>query len=142
MSAGIKRADLEALAQAKLQDAQILYAAKRYSNAYYLAGYTIELALKACISIQFVADTIPDKDFVKDIYTGHDLVKLMKLAGLSNDLKLKSDQDENFAANWAITAQWRETSRYTTVDSITAQSLLESITDSTSGVFPWIMTYW
>jgi hypothetical protein len=61
MALGLKGTNLKALAQAKLDDAILLFDNKRYSNAYYLAGYAIELALKACIAKQFVADTIPDK---------------------------------------------------------------------------------
>jgi hypothetical protein len=41
--------NLEEISAARLHDAQALYAARRYDGAYYLAGYSLELALKARI---------------------------------------------------------------------------------------------
>ncbi|MDO9249509.1 MAG: hypothetical protein Q7U11_23860, partial [Phenylobacterium sp.] len=70
------------MAQTKLDDALLLLAHKRYSNAYYLAGYAIEIALKACISRQITADVIPDKAFINAIHT-HQLKDLVGVAGLN-----------------------------------------------------------
>lgn len=56
----MKRTDLQALAQAKIDDAAVLLQYGRSGNAYYLAGFSIELGLKACIAAQISADTIPD----------------------------------------------------------------------------------
>jgi len=142
MSVGIKKTELQALAQAKIDDAILLYNNQRYSNAYYLAGYAIELALKACIASQFTADTIPDKSFVVDIYGGHDLQKLIRLDGLSSELQAQSDRDVNFSTNWALVAQWSEAKRYATTDSITAQAFFLAITDPDSGVLQWIKKFW
>jgi hypothetical protein len=41
--------ELRTLARARLKDAQILFAAKRYGAATYLCGYAVEMALKARI---------------------------------------------------------------------------------------------
>ena len=41
--------ELRALARARLKEAQILFAAKRYDAATYLCGYAVEMALKARI---------------------------------------------------------------------------------------------
>ena len=45
----IHRTDLRKLARTRLGDAQKLFESKRYDGAIYLAGYAIELALKARI---------------------------------------------------------------------------------------------
>jgi HEPN domain-containing protein len=82
MGLGYKRTDLRAMAQAKLDDAVLLLQNGRFSNAYYLAGYAVELALKACIAAQFVADVIPDKSLVNAIYR-HTLKDLVGTAGLT-----------------------------------------------------------
>ncbi|MBT4199398.1 hypothetical protein [Desulfobacula sp.] len=42
--------DLKTLSQARIEDAIVLYKAGKFSSAYYLAGYSIELAIKVCIS--------------------------------------------------------------------------------------------
>jgi len=41
--------DLERISTARLLDARTLYAAARYDGAFYLAGYSLEFALKARI---------------------------------------------------------------------------------------------
>ncbi len=46
----VSRADLQALAETRLQDAQTLLAQQRFSVAYYLAGCAVELAMKALIA--------------------------------------------------------------------------------------------
>jgi AbiV family abortive infection protein len=82
MGLGQKRNDLQANAQAKLDDAIILLQNGRYSNAYYLAGYAVEIGLKACIAARITAETIPDKEFIKGILN-HQFTRLVGLAGLS-----------------------------------------------------------
>jgi hypothetical protein len=43
----VAKSELELLAQEKLDDAAALIAGNRWSSGYYLAGYSVELALKA-----------------------------------------------------------------------------------------------
>jgi AbiV family abortive infection protein len=141
MGLGMKRATLQAIAQAKLDDAQLLLQHRRYSNAYYLAGFAAEIGLKACIAKQISADTIPDKDFVKAIFQ-HGLKNLVNLAGLSAALREKEATDAKFAANWGLVAAWTPEVRYETVDNYTAQLTLQALLEDPSGVFPWIKTHW
>ena len=49
--------------------------AKQYAGAYYLLGYSVECALKACIAKQTKKHDFPDKEVVKKSYV-HNLVKL------------------------------------------------------------------
>ena len=72
----LSRDDLRAMAVAKVSDATHLFEAGRYSNAYYLFGYGVELALKARIARTFNAETIPDRRLVNSIYT-YDLSQLV-----------------------------------------------------------------
>ena len=65
----LTKEDLEALSETRLQDAILLLESGRASSAYYLAGYAVELALKACIAKSFHPNAIPDKAFVNEIYT-------------------------------------------------------------------------
>jgi hypothetical protein len=46
------------------------------------------LLLKAILSGQFKADTLPDRSLLKDVFT-HDFVKLVKLCHLDDDLKAR-----------------------------------------------------
>jgi HEPN domain-containing protein len=141
MGLGLKRADLQAIAKSKLEDAILLVENKRFSSAYYLSGYAIEIGLKACIAKQFTADVIPDKNFVIEIYK-HNLKQLVGVAGLTTALKQTEDRDQNFAANWALVAQWTPESRYEVTDPFTAQVMVAAINDANSGVFQWIKANW
>ena len=59
--AEIDKARLIELAELKLEDAKLLLSAGRPANAYYLAGYAVELMLKAVVSSRFRTDTLPDR---------------------------------------------------------------------------------
>ena len=59
--------DIEALADIRLDDAACLFHASRILRCFYLAGYAVELGIKACIVSHFQRRTIPDKTFVNDI---------------------------------------------------------------------------
>jgi HEPN domain-containing protein len=141
MAQSLGKEELKALSVAKLSDAQLLFAHERWSNAYYLAGYAVELAFKACLAGQFIADAIPDRKLVTDLHT-HDLSKLVSLAGLQTALKQRQDQDVEFAQNWGLTAQWKPDSRYEIRDRSAADYLVHAVGDDAHGVLPWIRTFW
>jgi hypothetical protein len=113
----------------------------RSSSAYYLAGYSVELALKACISKLFHPDIIPDKALVNAIYT-HKLDSLIGTAGLRLQFDADIKADSQFAAYWAITNNWSEESRYQLWDPISAATLLQAISDPSHGVFQWVKRHW
>jgi HEPN domain-containing protein len=137
----VKREDLQRIAQAKSDDALALLMQGRASNAYYLAGYAVEIGLKACIARQISAETIPDVNFIRSIYD-HDLGKLVKVAGLSEQLKQMQDANSVFAANWAIVREWGPEDRYSMLDMGSAQIMIAAVIDQTRGVLPWIKAYW
>lgn len=137
----MKKSEFQALSQAKIDDAVVLLLNGRPSNAYYLAGYAIEFAIKACISTQFSADDIPDARLVRDVYT-HDLVRLIGLAGLKQILEKDIAANSSFAANWGIVKDWSEASRYESFTVGDAQYLISAITNPNDGVLPWIKMHW
>jgi hypothetical protein len=136
-----RNVDLQELAQVRLDDAILLFANKRYSSAYYIAGYSVELALKACIAKLFLPDTIPDKAFVNAIYK-HDLQELQSVAGLKPQYDADAETDTVFASNWSIACNWTEESRYMLWDSVSTATLLQAISDLNHGVFQWVKRYW
>lgn len=124
------------LADAKLHDAKILLDSGSAANAYYLAGYAVELMLKAIISTQFKSDTIPDRDLVRSLFV-HNLIKLAALAKLQDELKSKTD-DPDFDTFWQIVVNWSEDSRYGVASLDEARSLIEAIDNPQNGVLPWL----
>jgi hypothetical protein len=111
--ASLPRATLQRLALAKIEDARLLFNNKRYSNAYYLYGYGVELGLKACIARHVLAETIPDKALVsgsRSLFT-HKLMDLVVHAGLAADLRGRRE-DPEFDSRWLVAVEWSEESRY------------------------------
>ncbi len=137
----LTKSDLEALAETRLQDAILLFQAGRSSSAYYLAGYAVELALKACVAKAFQPNAIPDKAFVNEIYQ-HNLKNLLGTAGLKQLFNAESQADRQLEAAWGIACNWTESSRYELWDSISAGNLIGAIGDPNHGVFQWVKKHW
>lgn len=137
----LTRNDLQSLAKVRLDDARYLLNANRSSSAYYLAGYAIELGLKACISKQVQSNTLPDKGFIQAVYV-HQLDSLVSTAGLRPTITADTKADSQFAAYWAITNNWNVESRYVVWDVITANTLLQAVSDPDHGVFQWVKKHW
>jgi hypothetical protein len=77
----MNRSNFIKLAELRLEEAKTLLDAEKFDGAYYLCGYVIECALKACIAKKTKRYDFPDKATVQDSYT-HDLIKLIKISGL------------------------------------------------------------
>jgi hypothetical protein len=137
----LTQALLKDLSLQRLEEARVLYQERKYSGSYYLAGYVIELSLKAIIAKNFNRNTIPDKSFVMDIYK-HDFKTLMGLAGLNLPLTSEMKARKPFAANWGIVSQWSPEHRYTKKTKAEAGQILEAIANETDGVLPWIKSHW
>ena len=63
----VTRSEFQELAEQRLVEAKALLDQGQWDGAYYLAGYAVELALKACIIKTLMAtDAFPDKEFSKN----------------------------------------------------------------------------
>jgi hypothetical protein len=106
-------------------------------NAYYLAGYAIELMLKAILSSRFRTDTFPDREWSTKVFI-HDFGKLADLALVKSDLAQSADNDPEFFARWQIVLQWKEVSRYDSRQEDSARQLIEAIEHPEHGVLQWL----
>ena len=138
--APLPRSTLQRMATAKVEDARLLFQNKRYSNAYYLYGYGIEIGLKACISRQIIADTIPDRTLLTRFLT-HRISDLVVLAGLTQRLEERR-KDRNFDVRWAVVVEWSEEARYEMIDSALATAMLDAVEHPDHGVMQWLKQYW
>jgi HEPN domain-containing protein len=125
--------DFRKIARRRIKEARILYAASEYSGAYYLAGYAIECALKACILNAMRKYHMPDKKIVVESHT-HDLTQLVILAGLKADRDQAENADPAFGRNWAVVKDWNEGSRYESWTRQDAEDLIRAVNQRTSGV--------
>lgn len=139
----LNRSDLQQLTDDRVEDASILLDARRWSGAYYMVGYAVECALKACIAKQTAEHDFPDKVFVQKSFT-HELSELMDLNGLKLQLKLDTTPAANPALgiNWQVAKAWNERARYEQKTEVQARELFEAVTHHANGVLPWIKIHW
>jgi hypothetical protein len=137
----MNRADLQRLASTRAREAQVLLDSDCYDGAYYLVGYAVECALKACVARQTRRYDFPDKRAVIESYV-HDLEKLVRAAGLTGDFALESKRDTQFQLNWGIVKEWSEESRYSLWTKAQAEGLYKAVTDRRHGVLRWIKQHW
>lgn len=134
--------DLEELADIRVKEAKVLLDAENYQGAYYLAGYSLECAIKACIAKQVRQHDFPNLELAKNSYS-HKLMDLLGVAGLKQKLNEKEGQDADFQLNWAVAKDWSEKARYENrVEEKKAKDLYEAITDDQSGILAWLKKYW
>lgn len=135
------RADLQALSRIRRREARSLLDVGLPAGAYYLTGYSIECALKACVARRTPKFSFPEKERALESYT-HDLTKLLRVAGLDKAFDAAAHASPALARNWAIAKDWKETSRYDhTIDMKQARALYKAATGQ-NGVLPWLRQNW
>jgi hypothetical protein len=81
------RKDFQQLAAMRAKEAQALVKSGNQNGAYYLGGFVIECALKACIAKKTRRHDFPaDRSYATSVYS-HDLTQLLKVAGLEAELE-------------------------------------------------------
>ncbi len=138
---GVNRKDLQFLARTRLAEARALLEVGRPDGAYYLAGYAVECALKACIARGTQRHEFPDKKIVDASHT-HNLRDLIKVANLELARLEEAKRDPLFRNHWDLVQQWSEHSRYRRHGSEMAQALVIAIGDRKHGVIAWIRRHW
>jgi len=140
--------DIIELATTKMAEAECLLNNRMPDGAYYLAGYCVELVLKARIcKMRGIPDFFDfDSESKKKLkneanitrpYKVHDLEQLMLLAGLSSQFEIAL-QDDDFKDSWAIISKWNENVRYETGQKTTQVQLFVT---SIKELMAWIQKY-
>jgi len=137
----MNRTGLQQFAQLRLTEARTLLQAGLPDRAYYLAGYAVECALKACIAKATGEHDFPDKALVNKSWT-HDLEQLLGVAGLKQKLEEQKAANPMFAANWNVVKDWSEDTRYERHSQAKAQSYYEAVGDKDRAVLEWLKAYW
>jgi hypothetical protein len=137
----MNRNDLRRLVRIRLKEARALLEAKCFDGAYYLCGYAVECALKACIAKATRRSEFPDLEKVKASYT-HDLTVLIKQAGLKATLEAEVASDPDFGRYWGVAKDWSEKARYAEHDEKKARDLYRAVTNRQHGVVRWIRKHW
>jgi len=136
----LTRKDFQRLADLRAREAGTLSKNRNLQGAYYLAGYAVECALKACIAKKTRRHDFPPKrKYVEDVYK-HDLKLLLKVADLETQLDKDMQVNPALAANWNTVKIWNEESRYV-VSGLNGKDLYTAIAGN-DGVLPWIKKLW
>jgi hypothetical protein len=111
------------------------------SGAYYLAGYSVECAIKACIAKETQRHEFPDKDRVQKSYT-HKPADLLKVANLYDELQRSIRANARLEASWNVVLGWSEQSRYSTWSRSDAYAMIDAVGRRKEGMLPWLQRHW
>jgi AbiV family abortive infection protein len=138
----MNRNDLQEISKLRMKEAKLLLDNGFYAGAYYLLGYSVECAIKACIAKKVKKYDFPDKDLGNESHK-HNLEKLLQTAGLWH--KITQDMKKNLSLdnNWANVKDWSETTRYTVnITQKKAEDFYASYTARRNGIYSWIKKFW
>jgi HEPN domain-containing protein len=136
------RKALQDLARLRLREAEALYKARLYNGCVYLAGYAVELALKARICRLLRIKEYPAGDLGR-AFRIHSLEHLKVLAGLSAEIDVK--KNKALFDNWSKAVTGDPEQRYEApgrYNASSAKAILDGLTVKPSGVFTWLTKRW
>lgn len=135
------RRDFQELSRVRAREAKALLDLGLSDGAYYLAGYAVECALKACIAKGTQKYEFPDKKRVDSSYS-HSLRDLVRVAGLEGARAEYAKQSLEFQDHWEAVQSWSEQSRYDRHSKEKAAERVTAVGDRRFGVTAWIKRYW
>lgn len=136
------RTELQNLTRLRVREARALLNNRYYDGAFYLLGYAVECAFKACIAKQMRRYDIPDRKLINDTYT-HDLGKLLSISGLEPEYRKESLRSPAFELNWTVVKDWSEKARYSTgLTKSEVEEFFSAVLSRKNGVLPWLKKLW
>ena len=147
--------EIKDLANLRLAEAIILCEAGKYDGAFYLAGYSVELMLKAKICEHFRIDNLFNREECKiqgisdlrKVVETHDINLLLILSGLEGKFRTAQKNNEKlrdsyrfFTASTGNKTDWNEQVRYLPINSKTEEDVKEFIhlLHDDEGLLKWI----
>jgi hypothetical protein len=113
-------AEFQRIAEARIEDAEILCRSGRYDGAIYLCGYAVEIALKAriCKTLTWKGYPSTKKEFENyQTFKTHNLDVLLSLSAVESEIKT------NLLAEWSAVATWDPKVRYEPIGSANKQDV-------------------
>ena len=139
----MNRNDFQTLSDLRVREGKALLDKRFYSGAYYLLGYAVECALKACICRHIRRYDFPERKVVQDSYQ-HNLGSLLTTAGdKAKKFASEMTRNKNLESNWSMVVNWKETVRYEhNISDKKAKDFYLAITDKKNGVLTWLKKCW
>lgn len=133
--------DIRFIADSRIEEATLLSENGFYDSAFYIAGYALELQLKAKICEHFdlpdfYSQYVPKTDLSKTFLI-HNLERLFLLSGLHAKFMAERIANTDFDNHWGNVKEWTEKSRYNLIGT---QSLAETniFLESIKIIIQWI----
>lgn len=134
----VDRYDLQKISRMRLREARTLFKAERFEGAYYLMGYAVECALKACIARRTKRYEFPNVEWARQCYQ-HDLNKLAKTAQLYDEIWKTKD----LKIYWALVKDWSVDIRYSTeVPKTRVKDMFKACNARKWGILSWLRSKW
>ncbi len=142
------RTEYQQIATLRLDEAELLLTQGKYNGCCYLAGYVLELALKAAICKAMDNEDFFDilKNETLRAFKIHNLKELIILAGLSRKYNNLKVVNPILYDNWLVIfdeIRWSEQLRYQMVmTQNNAENMILAINEPKNGILEWIKNYW
>jgi HEPN domain-containing protein len=134
------RADFQRLARIRLREARALIEKGNLEGAYFLTGFAVECALKACIAKNTKRyDFPPNQKALRDIYN-HNLGTLVGAAKLQGELDAELRANIPFRSKWDVVKDWKSDCRYE-IGGLNARDLYQAVAGR-KGVMQWLRQRW
>ena len=138
----MNRSDFQDLSELHLQHAKALLDAELYSGVYYMCGYVVECALKACICKRTRQDDFyPRQDEARKAWS-HERRHLIGLAGVGKEIDDDRRADGTLNIYWKEVEAWTLESRYEKHSQQEAESLYDAVSNPVHGVLACIKRHW
>jgi len=141
--------DIQNLAQKRLDEAKLLLSNDYAEGGFYLAGYSIELMLKAriCKHLEIEDFYLKQPEPLKKAYFVHNLDQLLTLSGLRKRFEDATDplkgNDAALNKNWNKICSWNEGARYDChVQDKDAVAFINAIENPKNGFLLWLRKNW
>lgn len=126
------------LSEQRLEEAKALLSNRKYSGAYYLAGYVIELALKGCYCKKVGKYTFPpERETYNQLYS-HNLNDILIVSRTKSAYDKAVITDMRLQIAWEVVKDWSEKTRYQIIKKRDAKPMVEAV----EVVLKWIKTLW
>ena len=138
----MNRSDFQELAELHLRHAHALLDAQLYSGAYYMCGYVVECALKACICKRTKQDDFyPRPDEARNAWS-HERRHLISVADVGKTIDDDRRADPTLDIYWKEVEGWTVESRYEKHSQREAENLYDAVSHPVHGAFACIKRHW
>lgn len=138
----MNRNDLQRLSRLRISEAKFLLDNNQFPGAYYLLGYSVECALKACITKQIRRYDFPDRTLTSRSYS-HNLETLLEISGLDREFRDARRINQELDLNWSIVKDWSVDSRYEwSISEQPVRDFYHAVNARRHGILPWLRARW